>query len=502
MSNHNLRVGEKYYGLTTYSMKCRLYPNETEKKKIDSACHVCHVYYNDMIYHMKQESEDKSLKPEELKYTSLSDPYEGKVYHNANFKYMSSGACVKAFLENHPELKGKLPLAALEINNGLINKNLKMAMRHKAVWKKSETTGRNIKTHDKNVGQMPYSYEVSQPDYFTKKDPCSSFTIQVKGSKFTTKGNRNVLYVDMPKPFCVFKLRGWNQNIRFDPEGKTDFLAYVSGYGRDKQLVVTVSKESDDKYYMIVCISEKGEGRKPLVCVWNRFKEKPETSTGVDVGIKDIAILSDGTKYENKKFKANEEKHLKKLNRQLSRRWGWSNPKFREAQEKDKTIKPSKSYEETKLAKAKVEAKIKRKRENWNNQITSEIIANHGFIGIESLNVSGMMKNHHLSKALSDAAMYDILSKLAYKGEFYDRIVQPIGRYVPSSQRCHVCGYINREIKNLNIREWTCPECGTRHDRDVNAANSIDYYAHEAWNNNLHAQKKVKSVITRKKKTA
>ena len=95
------------------------------------------------------------------------------------------------------------------------------------------------------------------------------------------------------------------------------------------------------------------------------------------------------------------------------------------------------------------------------------------FIGIEDLLITGMMKNRHLAYSASDAAMGDVLSKLRYKAEWNKVPIIQIGRFEPSSQLCSVCGYRNKETKNLRIREWTCPECGSHLDRDINAARNI-----------------------------
>lgn len=132
-----------------------------------------------------------------------------------------------------------------------------------------------------------------------------------------------------------------------------------------------------------------------------------------------------------------------------------------------------KGYEHTKLKLAKLERKVARRRENYNHNVTAEIVNKASFVGIESLNVKGMMSNRHLAYALSDAAMYDVLSKIKYKADRQGIPVVEIGQWEPSSQLCHVCGYQNKKVKNLNVRDWTCPQCGAHHDRDINAAINI-----------------------------
>ena len=237
---------------------------------------------------------------------------------------------------------------------------------------------------------------------------------------------------------------------------------------RKKVFGVTVSKDNCGDYWLVV----------KLQTVWlpDKASEKKKVPIGVDVGIKDIAITSEGQKYENKHFARSMKRKKRRLNRKVSRRQGWSNIKFREAHKKDKELKPSKGYERSKLKLAKLERKIARRRENYNHNVTLDIVQSASFIGIESLNVKGMMANHHLAYALNDAAMYDVLSKLKYKSEWRHVPVKEIGQWEPSSKTCSVCGYKRKNL-SLSVREWTCPECGSHHDRDVNAAINIRNFA-------------------------
>ena len=106
-------------------------------------------------------------------------------------------------------------------------------------------------------------------------------------------------------------------------------------------------------------------------------------------------------------------------------------------------------------------------------QISSQLIKENQFIFSEDLNISGMVKNHHLAKAIQDMGWYELTRQLTYKADWNDRTYQKVSRYYPSSQTCDVCGYQNKDTKDLSIREWECPRCHTHHDRDENAAINI-----------------------------
>lgn len=273
------------------------------------------------------------------------------------------------------------------------------------------------------------------------------------------------------------KIRGWNQKIRFDEKYSKDFIDFVKESSGKTQFGLTISKNNIGEYF--ICFK--------LNNVYKFIKESDfnKEELGIDVGLKDIAICSSGDKYENKHFAKKEKRHKKILNRQCSRRWGWSNEEFRKAHKDNSEITPSKRYEKAMLSMKKLDNKIARKRDLYNHETTLKIVSSATSLAVESLNVKGMMANHRLAYALSDAAMYDVLNKLSYKSLWYDRTITAIGQFDPSSQRCSNCGYQNPLVKKLSIREWVCPCCGSHHDRDINAAKNILWYAKQKNNNTL-----------------
>ena len=185
----------------------------------------------------------------------------------------------------------------------------------------------------------------------------------------------------------------------------------------------------------------------------------PAASVGIDLGIKVLATLSDGTRFENQEPLRSKLRMLRRLNRKLSR------------QQRD-----SKRWQRTRLRLAKLHAHIRNRRLDYMHKVTTSIAHTYRLIGIEDLNVAGMLKNHRLARSISDASFTEFRRQLKYKAEWYGGQVVVIDRFFPSSKTCSVCGYINDGL-TLPDRTWTCPQCGTIHDRDLNAAKNIERQA-------------------------
>ena len=186
---------------------------------------------------------------------------------------------------------------------------------------------------------------------------------------------------------------------------------------------------------------------------------------GIDVGVKDLAICSDKVTYKNinktKKVRKLEKKK-KRLQRQVAR-------KYEDNKDGVKFIKTKNIIKLEKKIKT-VQHKLNGVRDNYIHQTTSEIIKREpSFISIEDLNIKGMMKNRHLSKAVQQQSLYEFRKQLEYKGNWNNTEIRIMSRWYPSSKICHDCGNINKELK-LQHREWVCEECGSIHDRDYNAA--------------------------------
>jgi putative transposase len=217
----------------------------------------------------------------------------------------------------------------------------------------------------------------------------------------------------------------------------------------------TISRHSSGKYYISLLCKEE-------------IIELPKTNStiGIDLGIMDFAILSDGQKIDNNKFTSKMEKKLKREQRKLSRR-------ALLAKNKGTNLFEAKNYQKQKRKVARLHEKVMNQRTDFLNKLSTEMIKNHDIICIEDLNTKGMLRNHKLAKSISDVSWSKFVTKLQYKADWYGRKIIKVDKWFPSiSQICSECGHKDGK-KSLEIREWTCPVCHTHHDRDINASINI-----------------------------
>ena len=211
---------------------------------------------------------------------------------------------------------------------------------------------------------------------------------------------------------------------------------------------LTVSKDRCGTYWATILVDD-GRPTPP------KAKVEKVTSAGVDLGIKDFAILSDGTKFANPKYYEKSQRKLRRLQQRLS-----------------KKAKGSKNRDRAKIRLATCSRRISNCRTDFLQKLSTYLVRTYNTICAEDLNVNGMLKNRHLAKSISSASWSEFRRMLTYKCEWHGKNLLIIGRFEPSSKTCNNCGYVYKEL-TLVERAWKCPICGEILDRDVNAAKNI-----------------------------
>ena len=268
--------------------------------------------------------------------------------------------------------------------------------------------------------KMKFGY----PRFKSKRDNYQSYRTNFTNNNIAFEGT----HVKLPKLGRV-RIRGGKTLV---PEGRI--------------LSATVCIEPDGRYYISICATDVPA---PVL-------EYSEDPVGIDLGIKDLAILSDGTQFDALKPLNASLKRLKFLQRSF-----------------DRKSKSSARREKARVKVARMHAKIAAQREDYIHKLTNFVTKKYGVIFIEDLNVSGMMKNHCLARHIADSSWGELRRQLEYKSLWRGRVLLTVDRFYASSQTCGNCGFKNSAVKNLGVREWVCPECGHCHDRDLNAAQNI-----------------------------
>ncbi|RBR28210.1 IS200/IS605 family element RNA-guided endonuclease TnpB [Enterococcus cecorum] len=273
---------------------------------------------------------------------------------------------------------------------------------------------------------------VGFPRFKSKKNPVQSYTTNNQKGTIALIGSK---FIKLPKLKSLVRIK-----LHRQPKGMIKSA--------------TISRHSSGKYYISLLCKEE-------------INELPKTNSaiGIDLGITDFAILSDGQKIDNNRFTSKMEKKLKREQRKLSKR-------ALLAKNKGIPLSEAKNYQKQKRKVARLHEKVMNQRTDFLNKLSTEIIKNHDIICIEDLNVKGMLRNHKLARSISDVSWSSFVAKLQYKADWYGREIIKVNKWFPSSQICSECGHKDGK-KPLDIREWTCPICHTHHDRDINASINI-----------------------------
>ncbi|MEQ3458453.1 IS200/IS605 family element RNA-guided endonuclease TnpB [Enterococcus cecorum] len=273
---------------------------------------------------------------------------------------------------------------------------------------------------------------VGFPRFKSKKNPVQSYTTNNQNGTVALIDNK---FIKVPKLKSLIRIK-----LHRQPKGRIKSA--------------TISRHYSGKYYISLLCKEE-------------ISELPKTNSaiGIDLGITDFAILSDGQKIDNNKFTSKMEKKLKREQRKLSKR-------ALLAKNKGIPLSEAKNYQKQKRKVARLHEKVMNQRTDFLNKLSTEIIKNHDIICIEDLNVKGMLRNHKLARSISDVSWSSFVAKLQYKADWYGREIIKVDQWFPSSQICSECGHKDGK-KSLDIREWTCPICHTHHDRDINASINI-----------------------------
>ena len=290
-----------------------------------------------------------------------------------------------------------------------------------------------------------FNLEDSYKNYFSKRSAYPSFK-----NKFSKQSYRTncITSVYKNKKYSNIKIDIKEKMIKVPKLG----LVKIRGYRNlneltDRVINITIEKEKTNKYYVSVITEKEEETPKKIT---------PTSIVGIDLGIKDLVVTSDGEKYPNPKEINKREKRLKRMQRKLCRQ-----------------VKGSNNYNKTKEKIARIHSKIKNSRKHNIITIANKIVKEHDIIVSEKLNVKKMSSNHKLAKNILDAGFNKICELLKWKAKLLGKYYYQVDTYYPSSKICSHCDNKTEITNDLKVRMWECENCGNTNDRDINASINI-----------------------------
>jgi putative transposase len=303
------------------------------------------------------------------------------------------------------------------------------ALKEEHPWLK-EVNSQSLQSANKNLDNAFTRFfreKKGFPRFKSKKNPVQSFQV--------------------PQHYTVDFERGW---VKLPKIGEVKTILHRTFTGKLKY--ATVSVTSTGKWFISILVDDGAATPDPAPFAL-------DTTVGIDVGLTDFATLSTGKKVENPRLLKNSLQRLKVLQQRVSR-------KVKGSQNRQKAIQQL----------ARCHEKVANQRNDLLHNLSFRVVSENQAIAVESLNVAGMQKNHCLARSISDASWSTFFTMLEYKCWKYGKTLLKIGRFEPSSKLCSTCGYLKRDL-TLKDREWVCPDCGTHHDRDINAAINIKKFA-------------------------
>ena len=301
-------------------------------------------------------------------------------------------------------------------------------------WLKEE----NTKVMSQAIRQMLIAYDnffkqhKGFPKFKSKKDKQSALFLLNAISRRNTFETRHITLTQSLK------------NIKFRCSDL--YFSRLKKYSKNIRRA-TLSKSKSGNYFLSILVEMEDTELKKF--------EHTDKQVGIDLGVKDFVITSDGEVFENKRFLKKEEKKLKKLQRQLSKKKVGSN-----------------NREKQRVKIAKLFERMTNKKHVYIHYVVNELLSHYDSIFMEDLNVQGMIRNKRLAKAIKEVGFFNFKQVLVNKALVNGKKIVLIDRFYPSSKTCSKCGYKKEDLK-LSDREWTCPNCGTKHNRDINAAVNI-----------------------------